>query len=284
MCLAASSLPFYQTQIEFMLTLAKGRPEALNPFFLFLNYFDTPYFFFVLIPAIWLGISYKWGLRIYYWSTLNSLLNFLVKNWVGWPRPSTEIPELGLLHPTSYGFPSGGAQTSIFLGILLIYYWKSRKARLIGAAYILLISFSRIYLGVHFPIDIMGGWAIGACLAFLFIQLKEPIDRFFERQTLQASFLLSLLAPLALALLDPTGRYFAGFMVGVSLGTYFSLEYKLFLPKAKSFMKTVQRVLLGIAFLWAFIIFWPKEVPGQSFASALFISLAASPICKRILD
>src|SRR3990167_628111 len=103
-----SNLPFHQKQLEFMTDLACNRIEFLDPFFRFLNYFDTPYFFFILIPVIWLGVSYKWGLRIFYWATLNNLIIMAVKNAIGWSRPSTDLPEIGLFHPPSFGFPSGG--------------------------------------------------------------------------------------------------------------------------------------------------------------------------------
>src|SRR5262245_52711156 len=150
-----SHLPFHEEQLTFMIDLARHRIALLDPFFRFLNYFDSSYFFFALIPVIWLGISYQWGLRIFYWGTLGSLTNALVKYLVGWPRPSTDLPEIGLLHLHSNGFPSGAAQVCLFLGGLLIYYWRTPTAWIIGSIYILLISFSRLYLGVHYPIDLL---------------------------------------------------------------------------------------------------------------------------------
>src|SRR5271163_2718599 len=111
-----SHLPYHQQQLEFMIDLARSRIEFLDPFFRFLNYFDSPYFFFVLIPVIWIGFSYQWGLRIFYWATINNLINSFVKNAFAWPRPSTDLPELGLFTPSSHGFPSGGAQMSMLLG------------------------------------------------------------------------------------------------------------------------------------------------------------------------
>lgn len=71
----------------------------------------------------------------------------------------------------SYSFPSGHAMGS-FIGIgmvlyLLGMYWHPRHAvrlgtRLAGAAFVLVVGISRLYLGVHYPSDILGGWAAGA--------------------------------------------------------------------------------------------------------------------------
>lgn len=277
-----SDLPYHQQQLDFMSDLAQNRLEFLNPLFEFLNYFDTPYFFFVLIPIIWLGYSYQWGIRIFYWFTLNSLVNSYAKKWVGWPRPSTDLPEIGLMHPHSHGFPSGGAQICMFLGILFIYYSRTRAAWIIGSIYILLISFSRLYLGVHYPIDILGGWAIALCLAALFIKLKDPLEKWLIKKGLFFSFLLSLLIPLFILLIDSKTSYIMGSTLGVGIGTYFSLKNHLFLPPSKSLAEGVGRSLMGIAMIFLIVFLWPSSFPrfSQSFIAGLFMSLAASPICK----
>src|SRR5260221_9175590 len=134
-------MPFHQEQLDFMIALSKQRIETLDPFFRFLNYFDTEYFFFALIPLIWFGISYKWGLRIFYLLFINNILIHFFKYFIGWPRPSTDLPELGIFHFDSHGFPSGAAQTAMLLGGMLIVYWKNRFSWVLGPVYILLISF-----------------------------------------------------------------------------------------------------------------------------------------------
>jgi len=277
-----AGLPFPEKQLQFMTWLAGIRSPSLDPFFRFLNYFDTPYFFFVLIPIIWLGYSYQWGLRIYYWFTLNSLLNPFVKQMVGWPRPCTDVPEIGMFHFTDNGFPSGGAQVCMFLGAVFIYYWRSRTAWIVGMTYILLISFSRLYLGVHYPIDILGGWAIAIAMFFLFINMENSLEKFLAKQGLFSCLVLSLLFPLILILVAPGKSYIAGSLVGAGLGTYFSLKYRLFLPASKTIAQGVYRSSVGLAFIFLFVFFWPSEFPlfSKSFATAFFLSLAASPICK----
>jgi undecaprenyl-diphosphatase len=66
---------------------------------------------------------------------------------------------------THTSFPSGHATASMALALCIVYLlWntKWRKATIIAASvYLLLIGFSRLYLGVHFPTDILGGWLLG---------------------------------------------------------------------------------------------------------------------------
>lgn len=279
-----SDLPFHQKQLEFMIDLARARVEFLDPFFKFLNFFDTSYFYFALIPFIWLGFSYSWGLRLYYWFCLNSFVNTAAKAMIGWPRPSTDMPELGFFHPSSFGFPSGGAQASMLLGGLLIYYWRTPFAWILGILYILLISFSRLYLGVHYPLDILGGWIVGGILLTLFITLKDPLEKWLIKQGLKFTLMLSLAIPLVILILFPTTKSITGSLIGVGLGTYFSFTYHLFLQKPKNLRKGLGRAFVGIGGLFLIELLIPgKDSFYKSLLIGLFISLVASPICKRLM-
>lgn len=274
------TIPFHQEQLEFMTGLAANRPEWLNPFFRFLAYFDSPYFFFVLIPFIWIGFSYTWGIRIFYWFMLSNLINSLVKYLVGWPRPSTDLPEIGMFHPTSYGFPSGGAQTCMFLGAILIYYWRTPAAWIIGSTYILLISFSRLYLGVHYPIDILGGWTIALILFALFVLTKTPLESFLKKRGLLFSLILGVVVPLTILLVVNKKEisYIMGSIIGITVGTCISLKYDLFLKAPANLLEGIGRGLIAIL-----VTFLAVLLISGYFAKSLFISLfmstAVSPIC-----
>ncbi len=94
------------------------------------------------------------------------LLELSIKNLVKRPRPE---PFFGYPLPLSYSFPSGHALYSMacygMLATLIAPLIPSRAGRaLFWAATILLVAaigFSRIYLGVHYPSDVLGGYALG---------------------------------------------------------------------------------------------------------------------------
>lgn len=94
------------------------------------------------------------------------LLNEAAKNLFQRERPAIHR----LIEETGYSFPSGHAMTSICLyGALAYVIWgltRSESARLlsaiVAALLILTIGCSRIYLGVHYPSDILGGYLLGA--------------------------------------------------------------------------------------------------------------------------
>lgn len=280
-------MPFHQEQLEFMIHLARNRVEFLDPVFRFLAYFDSPYFFFVLIPVIWIGFSYQWGLRIFYWFTLNNLINSYAKYLIGWPRPSTDLPEIGMQHPHSFGFPSGGAQTCLFLGTILIYYWRTPAAWIIGISYILIISFSRLYLGVHYPLDVLGGWIIALLLVTLLIKSKEPLEKFLAKRGLLFCLILTLAIPLILMRIVHTSSiyYIMGSVMGVGVGSYFSLKYHLFLPWPHNLNEGIGRSFIGIALIFLMVSLWPSTQSfAKSFVTGLLMSLVASPVCRWFID
>lgn len=95
------------------------------------------------------------------------LCNVLLKNIVAAPRPFQIQPAIELLiaKPTDYSFPSGHTAAA-FAAVGALYFSRIRwwGAALVVAVF---IAFSRLYLYVHFPTDILGGIVVGLVSAWL---------------------------------------------------------------------------------------------------------------------
>ena len=122
----------------------------------------------VLAPLIWAGHrrSAMWLAGM---MAVGTLLNLALKQAFAAPRPDL-LPHLDLVH--TYSFPSGhSAGNMMFFGALAML--AGRRGAYWGAAVvILLIGVSRVWLGVHWPSDVLAGWVEGlGWLAFCAIWL-----------------------------------------------------------------------------------------------------------------
>ena len=79
----------------------------------------------------------------------------------------------------SFSFPSGHAMASSALAFaVMAICWRTKwkwHAVILGSLYILMIGFTRLYLGVHYPSDIIGGWCIS--LAWALVVYRTLRDR-----------------------------------------------------------------------------------------------------------
>ena len=95
----------------------------------------------------------------------------ILKDLVARPRPS-RVPELeGVLHLVNgyksgqFGFVSSHAANTMACGILFSLIWRKKIATLGLMLWVAMNCYSRMYLGVHYPLDIIGGLLVGALVA-----------------------------------------------------------------------------------------------------------------------
>jgi membrane-associated phospholipid phosphatase len=91
-----------------------------------------------------------------------AVINTLLKASFQRARPDLWEP---LVHEASFSFPSGHAMVSSALACSVIYIlWRTRWQRwaiVLGLAYVFIIGLTRLYLGVHYPTDVLAGWLVG---------------------------------------------------------------------------------------------------------------------------
>lgn len=98
----------------------------------------------------------------------------LIKIVIQIPRPAFQLSDVfPLLEKTGYSFPSGHATFFMALGVSI--FLSHKKAGYLFMFFALLIGIARIIAGVHFPIDILGGFVLGAIIAYLVRFLYDKI-------------------------------------------------------------------------------------------------------------
>ena len=124
------------------------------------------------------------GKNIFYLSlstALSALFNQIIKHIVQRPRPD----ELRLIYQGGYSYPSGHSMISIcFYGFLFYYVYKYVKNKYIKTILLLLLSIiiisipiSRIYVGVHYFSDVIGGLLLGGFILIIVIKYGNKLIR-----------------------------------------------------------------------------------------------------------
>jgi membrane-associated phospholipid phosphatase len=157
-----------------------GWLEAPMRFLTFLGYAD---FYFLVLPALYWCIDARLGIRMGLVLFASIMLNELGKLALNEPRPywvSAQVKALAA-EPT-FGIPSGHAQNAVAIWGMLAARVRRRAVWVGAIVLVFLISVSRMYLGVHFPQDIVVGWLIGAAVLGAFLALWNPVGRSIAAQ------------------------------------------------------------------------------------------------------
>ena len=164
----------------YKIIVLKMRNDSLTAFFKIITNLGGAYF--LIIETILLTIFIK-DRKIAFSIPVNlaivTILNIILKNIVERPRP------IGyrLIDETGYSFPSGHSMISTaFYGLIIYFIWKNvknKKMRNISCVLlgflVGLIGISRIYLGVHYASDVIGGFLISIAYLVIFTTTFKTI-------------------------------------------------------------------------------------------------------------
>jgi len=165
------------------------------------SFFGTESFFLLLLPALYWCMEAGIGLRVGVILLLSTSVNDALKMAFHGPRPywySANV--IGYASETSFGVPSGHAQITFGVWGMLATSIRKWWGWLIAILVILLIGISRLYLGVHFPHDVILGWLIGALLLWLVLRFWKPVTAWLTKMSLGQQILASFLSSLVLIL------------------------------------------------------------------------------------
>ncbi len=162
----------------------------------FISFLGTIEFYLLILPFIYWTINPSLGFRVLLVLIGTDAIAIGFKQLLRQPRPYWLDPALKLAEESSYGFPSSHASGSLAVWGYLSLHIKRLWLWILAAALVLLIAFSRMYLGVHFPHDILGGWAISLVFLFLTFRFEKRLADWLAAMTLPGQILISFLASL----------------------------------------------------------------------------------------
>ena len=150
--------------------------DILTDLAMLLSFLCSTWFIVILCIFIMIVIKNK---KIGFYTTLSVMicyvLNTLIKNIVLRPRPTG----INLINENGFSFPSGHSMEAIsFYGFIMYVVYKSNLDNklkclvyIIDSLIIFFIGVSRIYLGVHYPSDVLAGFSLATALMILYIHI-----------------------------------------------------------------------------------------------------------------
>ncbi len=244
---------FLTSGAEFIVWLQQFQSPLADQTFEFITSLGgTGYLY--LIPFVVWCVDYRTGLRLLAVFGISVFLNTTLKTWISQPRPFQLDPRIISRGEDGYGLPSGHAQfVVVFWGVVAN--WVARPwFWLLSVVLMAAIGFSRIYLGVHFPSDVIVGWALGAVTLWAFATYGDRALAALRRPELGARIMLSLAAGAALFVADlllvgdaeRLNAGAAGFIAGIGSGAAIAARHVEFDGGGPGWQRAL-RYLVGMA-------------------------------------
>jgi membrane-associated phospholipid phosphatase len=233
--------------IRLIVAIQQASPAWLDLLMRLITYLGSTYFFLVLLPVVYWMRPLP-GMQLAVLVLASAYVNTLVKTLMAIERPfviSSEV--VGKVAASHYAFPSGHAQLAASTWPMLASVIRKRWFTALSIVLILLIGISRVLLGVHYPQDVLAGWALGLTIYLLHEALVEPVDGWVARRGLGTHLALAIGIPLALTLLLPMEdtTTATGALLGMGIGFALNAHAGRFAPRG-GLTGAIGRTALGL--------------------------------------
>lgn len=226
---------------------ALGNP-ALDAIFKAITFVGDEKFALLVVPFLYWALDKALALRMGFLYLGSAYINTVLKAIFAVPRPSAQAVRV-IYTAEGYSFPSGHAQTTTTVWGYLATQIQQTWFRVLVIVLIVLVALSRVYLGVHYPQDVIVGTAIALLLVAIYNWL---LTSHAGRLQLSLPVKLALAVALPLVLLalhaeTDTGSSM-GTLLGLGIGVTLEAEWIHF-SSAGPWAKRVTRFLAGLIVL-----------------------------------
>ncbi len=244
---------WYRAGEAFIQWVQSYRHPVPDAVFALASFLGEEVFFLLFLPVIYWSVQPALGRWLAYALLAGAYVNSTLKYMFLTPRPP-EIYWHHVLRPESPGFPSGHAQVGVMVWGTLAAYYRRWPVVLGAVVLIALVAFSRIYNGVHYPHDVLGGLLFGLVGLGVLLKIGPVVAQ--RANTYPLGRLIVLLSALVLMLLvlhpaqrgqwpAPAAVTTAATAWGMSVGFVLEQRYVRFNVRA-SFRHRALRTVVGL--------------------------------------
>lgn len=284
-------------QVEILKIIQSIHNPIFDILFICITYLGSEFFYFAFITYFYWHIDKKFGLRLGLIFLSSVYLNTIIKELTAVKRPIgyPGIRSLAVYTAGGYSFPSGHAQHATAFWSTIASHYKSKKCYILSTLLVAAVSFSRLYLGVHWPLDVVGGIVIG----LVFVYILSKVEQFYCRLSIKKSFniiykmILSIAVPIPLLLIFWHNDILiaVGMASGMIFGYFVEAEYNGYQPRnMRPRMKFIM-YLLGISGLFMIyiglsimLLKTPFFTYIKYFILGVYITLFVPYVYKRVMD
>ncbi len=238
-----------QWGIDLIIDIQGSRTPFFDTFFMNISALGGDLFYFLVFSFLFWCVDDRETARFTVLFCLSFWINSELKRFLGQPRPYDLVPELKVGYCSGGGgLPSYHAQGSLLFWGYISLWFRRIPLYALSIIIVLLIAFSRMYLGHHFPTDILGGWLISFALLSAFLAFHEKIEDRLMKWSFIERLALAFFLPFLLTFVKPNGWTIGalGFFAGFGTGYCVLKEYIPF-NTAGGFFYKLWRYLIGLA-------------------------------------
>lgn len=168
--------------MEFLKLLEKIRNPVFDFIFSIVTYCGDEIVFMAIAITLFWCVSKKDGYYILSVGFIGTIINQFLKLTFRIPRPWVKDPSFTIVESareaaTGYSFPSGHTQNSVGTFGGIAYLFKQKYVRITCIVFAILVPFSRMYLGVHTPLDVGVSFGIALVLIFAIKPIFNLMDK-----------------------------------------------------------------------------------------------------------
>lgn len=166
-------------QISILQLFQSIRNPILNALFLILTISAEVPIMVLFISLMYWCINKKCGQKLLFFMLGNITLNTGIKEFIKAPRPIgiDGLESMRVETATGYSFPSGHTQSATTFWVGLMSIFKKNWLYILGTIMFIGIGISRLYLGVHWPIDVIFGWIFGITFTLILGAVFDIVDK-----------------------------------------------------------------------------------------------------------